>query len=339
MYGYYEYTDITPEQLLQKIDQVKIFEFVLKQPVDLNKKYLSPFREDRVPKCFFTTREDGIILFIDFGDRAGRTHRSCFRMVMDSHEPSISLTEAINIICSHFKLSKNSQDYKPIDKLLYTVVESEPQETIINYTSKEFTKKDKKYWSQFLITIDQLKEDNVYAVEKFTKINQKGRFSNRPYNVCYALDFIHHVKIYQPLNNKDYKWLNNCDENDIGNIDNLPHTADKLIISKSYKDHRVIRNLTNSNVVWFQNEGCVPDEHILTMLLYRFHEIVIFYDNDYTGIKQAYKIVNILKKLSKGKNIVRMIYLPIDSKYKDIAEFVSKEGRQDTLKILKQIKL
>lgn len=341
MYGYYEYSDITAEQLLQKVKQERIFEMVLKEPFSYDKKYFSPFRKDKTPGCFFTQREDGTILFVDFADRTGHRHRSCFRMVMDAYEPTLSLSNAIDVICDYFKLSKNSSDYTPVSFTRnFTSVTEEKEGTIITYTKKrEFSRNDRIYWSKFLITTQNLLEDNVYPVDRFTKVNRKGKFSSVCYNPSFALDFIHHVKLYFPLNNIEFKWLSNCDENDIGNIDNLPITGSKLIISKAYKDHRVIRNLTNNNVIWFQNEGCVPDDYILKMLLKRFHEIVIFFDNDYTGIKQGYKIVTILKKLSKGKNIVRMVYLPIKSKYKDIAEYVGKEGRQDTLKILKQIKL
>lgn len=339
MYGYYEYANITPEQLLQKVDQTKIFEFVLKQPVNFENRYISPFRKDKNPGCFFTQREDGIILFVDFADRSGHTHRSCFRMVMDNYNPVLTVPEAVNLICSHFKISKNSEDYAPVEKTYSTEDKESSEETIITFIKKPYDKYDKRYWSQFLISIDDLKEDNVYSIYKATKVNKKGRNVIVPYGLSYALDFLNHVKLYMPNNNPKFKWITNCTENDIGNIDNLPFKSKRLIITKSYKDHRVIRNLTTHNVIWLQNEGCVPDEDILLMLLSRFEEITIFFDNDYTGIKQGYKLVKILRELSKGSNDVNMTYLPISCKHKDMGEYVSKEGRQDTLKILKQIRL
>lgn len=334
MYGYYEHINITPEQLLQKLDQIKVFELVFNQPIDLNKKYLSPFRKDRVAKCYFSVRDDSTIIFVDYGDRRGTIRRSCLRAVMDIF--SLSLKETIDFLCVKYNLSTNSADYLPTSNYVNNT-ETEKQETVITFDKRAYTKKDKLYWSQSLITVDNLEEDNVPAISKYKKVNQKSTLLFTPYNISYALDFIHHVKIYNPLNNKDYKWLTNCDEDDIGNIDNLSATGDRLIITKSYKDHRTIRNTIEPNTVWFQNEGCVPSIYILKNLLERFTEVVIFFDNDFTGIREGYKMYNILKVL-KPDSIVKLKYIPIDSKHKDPAEY-AREGRNDLMKMYKQIEL
>lgn len=335
MYGYYEHIDITPEQLLQKIDQVKIFEWILKQPVIFGNKYRSPFREDNEPKCFFTQREDNTILFIDFGDRTGRTHRSCFRMVMDSYNPTLTLTEAIEVICERFNLSKNSSDYPVIQQ--FDKLATVRSKTRIDYIARDFEPRDRKYWNKFLISLSDLEEDNVLAAKKFTKINKKGVLSMYPPTICYAIDFIAHVKLYMPYN-PELKFITNCDEDDIGNIDNLSHFGDRLIIGKSYKDHRVVRNILNfHDVIWFMNEGCIPSEHILKNLLSRFENIIIFFDNDFTGFRTAYKLYRVLTSLSsKSKVFIR--YIPISLKpIKDAGEFVSKEGRKDTFNLLNKI--
>src|SRR3954465_13973869 len=102
MYGYEEYLDITPEHLLQKIDQEDIFEFVLQEPFSFSTRYRSPFRQHSkdIGTCRFDQREDGTILFVDFGEAPGKTHRSCFKMVMDKE--STNLTGAMRIICKKF---------------------------------------------------------------------------------------------------------------------------------------------------------------------------------------------------------------------------------------------
>jgi len=333
MYGYYEHSDITPEHLLQVVDQTKIFEWVIGEPVVIGNLYKSPFREDHRPKCFFTQREDGIILFVDFGDRTGSTHRSCFKMVMDNYNPRLNLTQALNLICNKFELSRDSTDYKPIE---YAKIKGKSYETVIEYIARDYESKDRKYWNTFLISIDNLKEDNVLAVSKFTKSNNKGVFSRHPSNICYAIDFISRVKIYMPKDSM--KFVTNCNENDIGNIDNLPHWGDRLIITKSYKDHRVIRNVLGfHNVIWLMNEGCEPDEYILKNLLSRFKEVIIFFDNDYPGFRAAYKLYKTLISFSPSHKIF-IRYIPIQYKpIKDAGEFVAKEGRQDTLRLLTKI--
>lgn len=339
MYGYVEYNEITPEQLLQKVSQEQIFEFVLKQSFKYGaNQYISPFREDTRPGCRFEPRPDGTIVFVDFGERAtGKTHRSCFAMVMEMY--NVSLSGAVDIICEHFGLSKNSSDYKPIIKTTEYIKQDNPSSTIITYDKIPYAKRDILHWSQFIIRPEHLLEDNVFATNKFYIQGASGkRRTIQVYGHCYAIDFIDTVKIYQPYSEK-YKWITNCDEDDIGNFDNLPATADELVITKSYKDHRVLRNLEQGyNVIWFQNEGCVPSEHILRNILSRFKLITLFFDNDLAGRKAAKKLMDILNHMRLGST--RSLYLPRRKyQWKDPGQFVAKEGRKDLITTLKSIGL
>lgn len=335
MYGYAEYLDITPEQVLQKVSQEKIFEYILQQPFSFDLRYTSPTRNDKRPNCRFTEREDGTILFLDFGDRFGKTHRTCFSLLAEKE--NISIETAIKIICGHFKLSTNSTDYSPIITNSFVSSIDDGSDTEILYERKDYDRYDITFWSQFLIKTNELREDNVFSTSKFRIKNSKKNVVINVFRHCYVIDFKDKKKIYQPYSSK-YKWISNCDENVIGNFDNLPPSGDRLIIQKSYKDHRVLRNLIPTlNVIWFQNEGCVPDLEILTNLLSRFRQIVIFYDNDFKGIQAAYKLTCILNNIRKDSTIMK--YLPIRCEWKDPAKYVSKEGRRDTIKILNKLGL
>lgn len=345
MYGFEDLIEVAPDQLLQKITQEQIIEWVLEQPFDINARYISPFRKDEKPGCRLEVRPDGTILFIDFGEKllTGRTHRTCFGMVMDKYK--VSMQGAIRILCNEFGLSTHRHDYQYIESPGYDYSKSGGIVTpsTFTYDKKEFSKSDIIYWSGFMIKPEHLIEDNSFCVRRFTISNHKGFKLCTPYQYCYVFDFIDKVKFYQPFNEK-YKWITNCDENCIGNIDNLPSHGKELFVQKSYKDHRVLRNLGwGLNVIWFQNEGCIPSLEILYNLTQRFDLITIFYDNDAHGIATAYKLVEIFNSLKPG--CARMIYLPERRKHKklygkflkDPAEFYNKEGRDDLIKVLKQI--
>lgn len=334
MYGYNHYDKILPEQVLQKVTQEEIFEFAFGHPISLDEKYQSPVREDKRPGCRFETREDGTILFIDFGD--SQHHRTCFGLVMAKFK--VTLTGAISLILSEFKLSTEQTSYSAITKVSNFKEPTERTSSLIEYDRIDYGKRDVLWWSQFLIKTNELLEDHVYNTNRFYITNDRGRRAVNIYYNCYAIDFISRVKLYQPFGG-DYKFITNCDENNIGNIDNLPPFGDNLFIKKSYKDHRVLRNLMKLNVIWFQNEGCVPSIEILRNLTERFVNIVVFYDNDEAGIKAAIKIVTILNNIRK--DCAKMIHLPhfTDRRmnWKDPSEFVSKEGKQDLLTVFKQI--
>src|SRR5688500_6094044 len=114
MYGFEDLIDVAPEQLLQKITQEQIIEWILKEPVDLSRQYTSPFRDDTKPGCRFELRPDGMIIFVDFGERhlTGRTHRTCFGMVMDKF--GVSMQGALKILCSEFGLSTQKYAYQEV---------------------------------------------------------------------------------------------------------------------------------------------------------------------------------------------------------------------------------
>jgi hypothetical protein len=334
MYGYEEYIEISPEQVLQKITQEQIFSWVLKENFSWTARYKSPFRAHSKDRgtCRFEQREDGTILFVDFGDLTGRTHRSCFRMVMDKER--CNLTTSIKIICQHFGISTNKADYKPVIYTEYQTKTSSNRSSII-FTSKDYAKDDILLWSKWLIKVEHLEEDNVYNVRRYS-ITKDGKTSHfTPYKYCYAIDFLDAVKLYQPFQ-QDLRFITNCNEDHIGNINNLPPIGHELIIQKSYKDHRVVRNIIDGlNVCWVHNEGCIPSEEILRILINRFSLITVFFDNDPTGIINGMKLVDAFNAIKPG--CARLVHFPLNMKQKDPGEFVEKEGRHDTLQLLKHI--
>lgn len=336
MYGYYDDTPITQEQVLQKVTQEQIFELVFKETIDQSDRYLSPFRKDNNPNCRFQDSKDGsILLFIDFGDKL-TTHRNCFKAVMDKF--NLTHDAAIRIILSHFGLSDKKEDYQ--QAIVYIPKTTEDIPTTITYDRIPYQKKDSIWWSQFLIQTSECLEDNVYATNRFRIEGRKGKKSIPIFNLGYAMDFITRHKIYQPQSRPEFRWITNCDENDIGNFDNLPATGELLTIAKSYKDHRVVRNTRLvSHVIWVQNEGCVPDLYILIDIARRFKTIVIFFDNDEAGVKAALKLCNLFNEIREG--CCKMVHLPVpisgNAIWKDPGQFISKEGKQDLITVLKQI--
>lgn len=337
MYGYEDSFEILPDQLLQKITAEEIFKWIFNDDISTAYRYISPFREDKTPKCRFQETIDGTLLFIDFGEISGKTHRTCWRAVMDYHKCSLSV--ALKLVCNQFGLSSNILDYYPIKTNSKEEANVKTYPTLISWDKRTVEKRDRIFWSQFIITIQDLKDDKVDIVKTVHIDSRKGRTSFNPMSICYAYDFGHHVKIYQPLNNPQYKWITNCNENDIGNINNIPLIGEELIISKAYKDHRVLRNIGFGlkAVIWTHNEGCIPNAKILLDLSQRFNLITIFYDNDKAGREAAQKLMAAILVVNPFVK-VRCIWLPVRQfPHKDPSDFIKKEGRADTQEVLKYI--
>lgn len=334
MSHYYYYPCLTtPDEILEKYSQESIFTIVFGQDFKIEEKICSPFRKDSSPGCWIEYYNEKL-WFVDFGD-IKRT-RDCFEIIKDKF--NLNLQQACNYIVSYFL--KSPQNLQPALKSQLSIGKtSKKKEFLIVPTYKNFNSLDRDFWSSYYITSKQLKEDKVFSVLFFKTLGFKNKdFAIRPSGICYAYTNFksQHIKIYQPnAYLKKYKWFTNCTQDDVGNIHNIPIVDKTLIITKSYKDCRILINL-GYNCIWFQNEGIFPSRKILYDLNLRFSEIYIFFDNDETGIRTANKLQQIFTEEFQHKKTTT-ICTP-DQRYKDSGEFIKRFGQKE-LKIFLNTKI
>ena len=186
-----------------------------------------------------------------------------------------------------------------------------------------------------------MKEDKVFAVLAF-KIESNKIFCQRPYNICYAYtDFENDKKkLYQPYAEKRNKWFTNCGKNDVGNINSIkiPDQKKLLIITKSYKDCRVLRN-QGLNSVWFQNEGMFPTDEKMISLLQPFKKSIIFFDNDPTGIASSAALKEKIQELGFNTKVISLPESFFINKIKDISDLYAAKGKIEVQNFLKSKKL
>jgi len=315
MYGFIDdYIPLNMVEILMRVTQEEIFHITIGEIPDINKKYISPIRDDRIGECFFNYY-NGKLYFIDFAN--SKTHMDCFGIIQDKY--NISLTKTLIFVNNHFKLGLNGIGtpvdikFKPQD----IVKEVKPYIDII-YKIKPYNKADIAYWNNYGINKENLIEDGILSVlwYKFYSNRVKREIIIRPKSLSFIYtEFFPKVKIYSPFEKKtNGKWIANVTQNDIGNIKNLPILAKKLIITKSYKDNRVLRNHGVLSI-WFQNEGMLPDDKYLYNLGKRFDKIIVLFDNDKAGIIAAKKITQEIN--SRLPNTARYVSVPIKAGVKD----------------------
>ena len=340
MYGYNEIISLSPEQILKEISQEEIFGLFIDKEIIADKKgatYVAPYRNDSNPDCYFEEYE-GKLFFVDFADTP--QSKNCFSFI--SRCTGLNFPNTLEYISKKLNLGKGNS-YKKIHKEINVVeVKKVKKERTITYSPRQFNSKDKEFWSQYEISREQLEQDSVIPINVYRSTSRKGElFTIKSLNIMYAYtDFpLGKIKIYRPYGNKEEKWFTNCTQNDIGSIDHLPISGDKLIISKSYKDCRVIRN-QGLHSVWFQNEGMIPKPTILKSLCKRFDKIIIWFDNDEAGIKAAKLVASHINSLYPGK--VRVIYLDtlyLEEGIKDPSDLIAKKGKEELLLFMKNKKL
>lgn len=327
------------------MSQQDIFKIVFGADTEIveDRDYKAPYRTDNVPDCYFEWY-DGVLYFIDFA-AAGRKNLSCFDLIMKKfHVDYIDSMKLINDFYN-LGLGDNSTSVKKIIENDYVEEENIKKsfkKRVITILPRVFRYKDKQFWEKYEITRENLEEDLVVALELYQSTNKYGEtFSVRPMKVCYAYTEFPQgkKKIYRPYGGKYEKWFTNCNQNDVGSIKHLPSRGKLLVITKSYKDCRVLRN-QGLNAVWFQNEGMIPNTEILTDLCKRFTKIVVWFDNDNAGITNSRILVQLLNSIKSNK--ARAVMLPpllLKEEIKDPSDLIHKKGKVSLTSFLKEKKL
>lgn len=304
---------ITKKDVLKEFTQEQIYSYILKDYITTERKYFAPYRGDKTAGCYFHYYND-VLYFVDFASVI--THYTCFSLyskVFNIGFPYVYRHIMENVIplnysCAIIPHTKGKSHHKQ-------------KNTVIDIIPKDFSTNEKNYWKQYGITMDQLREDKVISISHL-RVNDKV-INVEPFGFAYTDFDNQRMKIYQPLN-KSLKWISNCTADDIGNINSL-NKGYFLIITKSYKDCRVIRTL-GYNSIWFQNEGMCPNLNKVKELAETFSRIIIFYDNDLTGIRTSEQIANKVREFNINVNNV---YLPeqlFKQKIKDASDLVKAYG-------------
>lgn len=344
MYGYKEYIPLTIEEVFKRVSQEDIFEICLKKQIIIDKKkatYTAPYRNDKNPSCYFE-KYDNKLYFIDFGDITKKP-KDCIQFLMRTL--SLNYMQSLEYVNKYFSLGlgNNILTTKKIEgSFNKNTTENCSNKTrnikTITYIPRQFNINDRIFWNKYEISRQNLIDDSVIPIELYKSTNKRGEpFIIRPIDIMYAYTEFEggKVKIYRPkAKNKFSKWLTNCSQNDIGSIQYLPNTADLLFISKSYKDCRVIRN-QGLNSVWFQNEGMIPSITIIKDLCRRFETIMVWFDNDQTGLANGKIVVDYINSIHPKK--ASLIFLPpklLLEGIKDPSDLIAKKNKKELLKFL-----
>jgi len=303
---------IDKREILKYVQEEEIFELAFNYKPQPGVKVISPFRKDKNPGCWFEQYR-GRLRFVDFGNSQTGSGASidCFDAVKFKFDFD-NFRETLLFLYSYFMADKDGSliPLPPSSSLSETQFAPKPK-VYIHTRTREYEARDKRYWSKYGISRKNLLDDKVFPVKEAHMINAKrGTWIYKPWQICYSFsDFPEdRKKIYNPLSKGRGRFFATCKAEDVGEIKSLPSFGEQLVISKSYKDCRVLRNL-GINAVWFQNEGMFPSKETLKNLCVRFEQIVVFFDNDDAGLFAAEK----LKELLNGcvSNKARAFHIPI----------------------------
>lgn len=321
MYGYHEHI-YDKKEFFSRINQKEVFQHVFGKDFEIGSYITSPFREDDSPGCWVQWN-NGKLYFTDFASTYKRVNLDVIGIIQQKY--NFSYSEAMDFI-----LSFDFKEKPETPKHNETAIISAASSSLLEFCPKPFDHFHKQYWSQYEISSSQLIQDNIFAT-KWYKVKDYVFYPyacQTTYTISYPI--FQSIKICNPKStDKKKKWITNANKNVIGGTKNLPFAGDKLFISKSYKDWRVLTNL-GLNVIYFQNEGMFPDMENLNIYIQLFTDVYILFDNDKAGIAASKNLTEYIN--SDYNNKAKSLILP--TKEKDPADIVKAGKKQQLINFL-----
>jgi len=327
---------LTVENIYKETDSYNIFRFYSKGFVEVGQMFKSDFRDDKNASCCVKYYH-GDLLYTDFGDVPNEvSQRGSYRAIQFVMRLfRISFVEALNKINIDMGLGLAGQNvikkYKPLKN---NIEPTDDMITVLSVKKIPFSSKDLDYWNSFYWAEEMLKRANIHAISHFWINNYK--FNNRLFDVsnrlAYSFDYywskdVFRRKLYFP-ESKDYRFVSNIDDTIVQGWDLLPKEGgDILFITKGFKDIGIFWRL-GYNAVAPNNEKTFIPEKVYRKLKERWKTIIIWFDNDETGIKGA-------KYFSKKYNIP-YFNIPINCEDKDPSDFAKYNGLREFNYLLKE---
>lgn len=279
---------LTISWVLSRIDEHAIFRYY-HGPFEIGKVYPSKLRKDRSPSCGFYVSRTGRLYYNDI---AKGQNYSCFDFVKELYH--CDLIRALEIICNDFGLiNPKSSKITPEMRASFDDFDKEFRKTtLIQFTSKSFTKEALHWWKYYEITEEELIANEVYEVDRLF-INKQEIYGNKlrfAYPLTYRKDGVTEtgVKIYSPTD-KNMKWVSTIPNNVPFGLRELQYKSDTVFITKSKKDLITLRKIF-PDVIATQNESEQAfDESVQKYLIKNFKKRIIVFDSDETGVENCKK--------------------------------------------------
>jgi len=304
---------IDTRQLLSEIDQYAAWSKIVGVGFGPHHCFTNPFRADKNPGCYLK-EVSGIVRLVDWADGEfngmdviaawrkafGMTfHQACYSLYNGNFNGNISVPVKE-------KRKKTSLGY--------------------SFVPRPFNNLDREYWTSRGIGKQNLIQDRVVPLKQFTVAGVTFEALEQTYAYLFPSG---RFKIYQPFANKSMKWLGNMTKEDFWYTDAF--ISDTLVITKGYKEHRIIYNLTDYSVAALGGESykSIPKE--LLNIISKYDRVFILYDNDAAGRKGTEKLNFVLQSLDIQN--VHSIFMPQDEP-KDIDLVMTEKGTEYTRQLL-----
>ena len=301
------------EEILEHTNRgLEVFSFYM--PIDFvpKRNFRNPLYEDKRASCnIYLDTKSQCYRMKDFGNEAysgdcfwfaatmlGLDVRSNFRKVL------LTIIQDLNLnITVDFKTDENRKTKSPKDVRLVSPTPTNTKERlsekkkVFKLYEQPFNAEELSFWLRYGITDRILQRYQVKSLFRYETISNQGK----PFSLtstreepmfCYMMgDF---VKLYRPQSKLRFLYGGDKLKDYIFGFEQLPSKGDVLFITGGEKD---VLSLSSHhfNAICFNSETASIPEPIIESLQLRFRHIVLLYDTDETGLREAERQAKLLE--------------------------------------------
>ena len=293
------------EEILEHTNRgLEIFCFYM--PIDFvpKRNFRNPLYKDKRASCnIYLDTKSQCYRMKDFGNEAysgdcfwfaatmlGLDVRADFKKVLLTIIQDLNLNITMDFKTDENRKTKSLKDIRLVSSTSTNVKEElSEKKKIFKLYEQPFRADEIAYWQRYGITDKVLQKYHVKSLFRYETISNQGNpFSltstkNEPI-FCYVMgDF---VKIYRPNSKLRFLYGGDKSKDYIFGFEQLPSKGDILFITGGEKD---VLSLSSHhfNAICFNSETASIPEPIIESLQLRFRHIILLYDTDETGLREA----------------------------------------------------
>ena len=311
-----------------------VFKHYLGSEIGPGKKFKNPFYNDTRASCnlYYGKKTDRYFL-VDFGDSTMRG--DCFWFVsqwehLDYHEEFETILRIIdqelclNLFHDDIRMDTHAKPETFVD---IAVHDEHNKNGIVPFhfiQNSGMTDSERHYWESYGIKQEILEAYNVRSLSSFSSTRADGqsyeiKSDGSPFFGYFFRDS-KGLKIYRPGHQQRFLYAGKLPHPYVFGLEQLPSKGDIMYITGGEKD---VLSLSSHgfNAICLNSETAKVPDDLLTSLRGRFNNIVILYDTDETGRREAAARVCEIERL--GYSNVHCVTLPLKGtkEEKDISDF------------------
>ena len=291
------------EEILEHTNRgLEVFSFYM--PIDFvpKRNFRNPLYEDKRASCniYFDTRSK-CYRMKDFGNEMYSGDCFWFAAAIQGLDIRRDFMKVLKMIINDLQLniSLPYNDWGEKSKSNANILPKPP--TSVNANKQVGSKKwfriaeqsykdnELEFWKRYGIGTKTLQRFQVKSIARFESVSNQGKAytihsSSEEPMFCYAMR--NFVKVYRPFSKMRFLYGGEKVEDYVFGFEQLPNKGDILFITGGEKDVLSL-SAHHFNAICFNSETAQIPESIIESLLLRFRHIILLYDSDETGLREA----------------------------------------------------